>query len=126
MTKRTALEFPADEKIEIDLRKFTVRLTFHAARQLTVTVLEGDNAGFTDTVDYEAVPVRAEVVALSWRERIGSTIVHILDFANDETLTFVTPAGGGFFASIWKNYGRAAPSRSLVRAPIGEFICDFV
>jgi hypothetical protein len=90
------LAFPAGETIEIDLRQFTVRLEFHAARQLTVTVLTGDNAGFTDTVDYEAVAVRGDVVALSWQEHIGSTIVHIVDFANDKTLTFVTPARGGF------------------------------
>jgi hypothetical protein len=96
MTKHTPLAFPPGEAIEIDLRQFTVGLEFHAGRRLTVTVLEGDNAGFTDTVEYEAVAVRNDVVALSWQERIGSTIVHVVDFANGETLTFVTPAKGGF------------------------------
>ena len=109
MMKRTPLEFPSGETIEIDLRQFTVRLDFHAARRLTVTVLEGDNAGFTDTVDYEAKPVRPDVVALSWQENIGSTIVHIVDFVNGETLTFVTPAHGGFLRLSGKITSRSGP-----------------
>jgi hypothetical protein len=59
-------------------------------------------------VDYEAVPVRAEVVALSWQEHIGSTIVHILDLATGETLTFVTPARGGFLRLSGKITSRSA------------------
>jgi hypothetical protein len=33
---------------------------------------------------------------LSWREHIGSTIVHVLDFASLYAYTAVTPADGGF------------------------------
>lgn len=35
-------------------------------------------------------------MVLSWQEHIGSTIVHVLDFAQDHTLTYVTPEKGGF------------------------------
>jgi hypothetical protein len=67
----------------------------HAAR-LTVNVVEGENAGFRDTVGYQAIMVREDIVILSWQEHIGSTIVHVLDFANDRTRTYVTPEKGGF------------------------------
>jgi hypothetical protein len=96
MPKHPSIELRADHVIEIAFPRFTARMTFHAAQQLTIAVIKGDNAGFTDTIEYEAVIVCDEVVALSWQEHIGSTIVSILDLANSETLTFVTPAGGGF------------------------------
>src|SRR5438477_462824 len=72
----------------------TPRITVHSERRLTVEIVAGDNTGFTDTVDYEAVAVREGVVMLSWREHIGSTIVHVLDFVSGEAYTVVTPAKG--------------------------------
>jgi hypothetical protein len=51
---------------------------------------------FTDTVDYEAVPIRDGLVMLSWQEHIGSTIVHVLDPTSSRAHTAVTPASGGF------------------------------
>ena len=59
-------------------------------------IVAGDNLGFTDTVEYEAVAVRDDVVLLSWREHIGSTIVHVLDLSACQSYTAVTPASGGF------------------------------
>jgi hypothetical protein len=59
-------------------------------------VVAGDNLGFSDTVEYEAVTVRDDLVVLSWQEHIGSTIVHVLDYASGEAFTAVTSAKGGF------------------------------
>jgi hypothetical protein len=75
---------------------FKVHITFHEGQRLTVTVVEGENAGFSDTIEYQATAMRAGIVVLSWQEQIGSTIVHVLDFAQDLALTYVTPAKGGF------------------------------
>ncbi len=47
-------------------------------------------------VEYEAIAVRNGVVVLSWQERIGSTIVHVLDLLVNQAHTFVTPAKCGF------------------------------
>jgi hypothetical protein len=65
-------------------------------RHLTVHIVSGDNAGFSDTVEYEAVDVRDGLVMPSWQERIGSTIVHILDLTAGMAYTAVTPARGPF------------------------------
>ena len=65
-------------------------------RELTVEIIAGDNAGFSDTVEYEAVGVRDGLIVLSWQEHIGSTIVHVLDLIAGEAYTAVTPAKGGF------------------------------
>ena len=59
-------------------------------------IIAGDNVGFSDTVEYEATEVRHGLVILSWREHIGSTIVHVLDLTSGEAYTAVTPAKGGF------------------------------
>jgi hypothetical protein len=75
---------------------FTPRITVHPERELTVEIVAGENVGFSDTVEYEAVAVRDRLVILSWQEHIGSTIVHVLDFISGEAYTAVTPAKGGF------------------------------
>lgn len=59
-------------------------------------IVAGDGAGFSDTVDYQAVAVRDGLVFLSWQEHIGSTIVHTLDFVSREAFSAVTPAKGEF------------------------------
>jgi hypothetical protein len=82
--------------LEIEFAAFTPRITFNSERKLTVEIVAGDNAGFSDSVEYEAIAVRDGLVILSWQEHIGSTIVHILDFTSGTAYTAVTPAKGGF------------------------------
>ncbi len=82
--------------LEISFPTFTPRITIHSERELTVEIVAGDNIGFSDTVEYEAVAVRDGLVILSWQEHIGSTIVHVLDLTSGEAYTAVTPAKGGF------------------------------
>src|SRR4051794_8116303 len=82
--------------LEIGFPTFTPRITIHSERELTVEVIAGDNAGFVDTVEYEAVALRDGLAVLSWQEQIGSTIVHVLDFTCGTAYTAITPASGGF------------------------------
>ena len=57
--------------LEITFATFTPRITIRSERQLTVEIIAGDNIGFSDTVEYEAVAVRDGLVILSWQEHIG-------------------------------------------------------
>ncbi|MGZ6248949.1 MAG: MoaF-related domain-containing protein [Syntrophales bacterium] len=82
--------------LEISFPTFTPRITVHSERELTVEIVAGDNIGFSDTVEYEAVALRDGLVVLSWQEHIGSTIVHVLDLIAGQAYTAVTPAKGGF------------------------------
>jgi hypothetical protein len=93
---RAEFIFPANSELQIAFAPFKVKISFHDGRRLTVNVVEGENAGSADTVSYQAIMVREEIVALSWQEPIGTTIVHVLDFANDRSHTYITPAKGGF------------------------------
>jgi hypothetical protein len=86
----------AGHVLEIHFPTFTPRLTIRSERELTVEITSGDNAGFSDTVEYEAVAVRADLVMLSWREHIGSTIVQVLDLASGQAYAAVTSAKGDF------------------------------
>jgi hypothetical protein len=81
---------------EIRFPTFTPQITIHSELELTVEIIAGDNMGFSDTVEYEAVAIRDGLVVLSWQEHIGSTIVHILDFISAQAYTAVTPAKDGF------------------------------
>lgn len=96
MASQPNLPLRAGHVIEITFPPFTPRITVHSERQLTVEIVAGDNVGFSDTVDYEAVVLRDGLVLLSWQEHIGSTIVHVMDFVSGEAHTAVTPAKGGF------------------------------
>src|SRR4051812_28111299 len=81
---------------EITFPTFTPQITIHSERELTVEIIAGDNIGFSDTVEYEAVAIRDGLVVLSWQEHIGSTIIHVLDFISAQAHTAVTSAKGEF------------------------------
>ena len=95
MALQTTSPLRVGQVLEISFPTFTPRITIHSERELTVEIVAGDNIGFSDTVEYEAVAVRDGMVVLSWREHIGSTVVHVLDFTSGAAYTAVTPANGG-------------------------------
>jgi hypothetical protein len=78
--------------LEIKFKSFTPRITLHSGRELTVEIITGDNVGFSDTVEYEAVAVRDGLVIRSWREHIGRTIVQVLDLVAGWSYAVVTSA----------------------------------
>jgi len=96
MAAQTASPLPVGQVFEISFPTFTPRITIRSEQELTVEIVAGDNIGFCDTIEYEAVAVREGLIVLSWQEHIGSTIVHVLDFVADHAYTAVTPAKGGF------------------------------
>lgn len=89
-------QLPTDQTFEIAFATFTARITIRSDHELKVETVEDGKVTFSDTVDYEAVAIRDGLVFLSWREHIGSTIVHTLDFVSGDSYTAVTPAKGGF------------------------------
>ena len=83
--------------LKIIFGTFTPQITVHSERELTVEIIAGDGSvGFSDTVEYQAVTIRDDLVILSWQEHIGSTVVHVLDLSSSRAYTAVTPAKGGF------------------------------
>ncbi|WFP62640.1 hypothetical protein [Mesorhizobium sp. WSM4904] len=96
MALRSTSAIPVGQALKITFATFTARITIHSERELTVEIIAGDNAGFSDTVEYEAIAVRKDVVFLSWQEHIGSTIVHVLDLTSGQAYTAVTSAKGDF------------------------------
>jgi hypothetical protein len=96
VTSAGASDLRVGDVLEIAFPPFRPRITVNSERTLTVEILTGDNAGFSDTVDYDLRAVRDGVVVLSWQEHNGSTIVHVLDLLVNRAHTYVTPAKGGF------------------------------
>ena len=96
MASKITAPLRVGQVFEINFPTFTPRITIHSERELTVEIITGEDSGFSDTVEYEAVALRDGLVLLSWREHIGSTIVHVLDFSSGQAHTVVTPAKGGF------------------------------
>ena len=55
MSSRSVSPFRGGQVLEFKLPTFTPRITFDSERELTVEIVAGDNTGFFDTVEYEAV-----------------------------------------------------------------------
>jgi hypothetical protein len=96
MTSQPVPALLAGQVLTISFPAFTPQLTIHSESRLTVEIIAGEGAGFCDTVEYEAIAVRDDVIVLSWQEHIGSTIMHVLDLSSARAYTAVTPANGGF------------------------------
>jgi hypothetical protein len=102
MLDRTVIEptfahplwFPDGRVLVIRFPTFTPRITFHADGRLTIEIIEGENAGFRDTIPYQAALLRANLVVLSWQEQIGGTVVHVLDLDVGRTYSVVGRARG--------------------------------
>jgi len=82
MASQTASPLRAGQVLEITFPTFKPRITVGSDHELTVEIVAGENVGFSDTVEYEAVAIRDGLVMLSWQEHIGSTIVHVLDLVS--------------------------------------------
>jgi hypothetical protein len=83
--------------LKISFENFTPQITVHSERELTVEIIEGEGSvGFSDTVEYQAIAVRDDLIVLSWQEHIGSTIVHVLDLSSSTANTAITPVTGEF------------------------------
>jgi hypothetical protein len=96
MTSQIKSPLHAGQVLEVTFPTFTPRITIHSERELTVQIIAGDNAGFADRVEYEAVPLRDDLVMVSWQEHIGSTVVQVVDFKAKRSYTAVTPVKGPF------------------------------
>ena len=97
MTSKPAPAPLAGLVLKINFGTFIPQITVHSERELTVEIIAGEgSAGFSDTVEYQAVAVRDDLIVLSWQEHIGSTIVHVLDLSSSTAYTAITPATGEF------------------------------
>ena|SRR5437763_5341652 len=102
--------FPEGGTLVIRFATFTPRLTFHANNKLTVEIVDGENAGFRETLSYQAVLPRANLVVLSWQERLGGSAVHTLDLDIGRSYTVIAPAKGSLLRLEGKvEQGRAGP-----------------
>jgi hypothetical protein len=88
--------FRAGSAFRVLLPSFTVEIRFLEAQRLRLAVTDGEGAGFSDEVDYALETTDAGVTLLSWRERIGSCVVHVIDPDLSGTHVFVASADGRF------------------------------
>jgi len=80
VARQTTRPLPVRLVIEIGFPAFTPRITIRSERELTVEIVAGENVGFADSVEYEAVAIRDRLVMLSWQEHIGSTCMCSISF----------------------------------------------
>jgi hypothetical protein len=67
MASQPASPLVIGQVLEITFPTFTPRITLRSERELTVEIVAGDRVGFSDTVAYEAVAIRDDLVFLTGR-----------------------------------------------------------
>jgi MoaF-like len=95
VASQTSSPFRAGQVLEIPFPTFTPRITVLSERELTVQILRV-TTWVSPTLWIMRQSPFGSLVVLSWREHIGSTVVHVLDFVSGNAYTAVTPAKGEF------------------------------
>jgi hypothetical protein len=72
MALQTTSPLRIGQVFEISFPTFTPRITIHSERKLSVEIVAGGGAGFSDTVDYQAVAVREGLVFSHGRNTSGA------------------------------------------------------
>jgi hypothetical protein len=96
MLTAQAAQFSVGRTLEIEFDDFSPCIAFHPDQRLTVQITAGDNAGFSETVKYEAIWFSDSILVLSWVERLGNSVVHVLDLESADAYALVTTEKGGF------------------------------
>ncbi|WP_431957836.1 MoaF-related domain-containing protein [Nocardia lijiangensis] len=71
---------------------YVAALCYESQTRLTITVLEGADAGRCETVEIAMVELRPGLFFNTWREHGGTVVTQIADFPNGVVRTVVVPA----------------------------------
>lgn len=72
--------------------QFKVQLDFHSATSLTYTGVKPDGTlgDQPETVDITVEPIRDQLYLVTWKEQLGTTVVHLEDYKNNTIITNIT------------------------------------
>jgi len=94
-----AYQFPAvGHKYLVDFTaddgsgEFKVQLDFQSATSLTYTGVKPDGTlgDQSETVDITVEPIRDQLFLVTWKESLGTTVVHLEDYKNNTIITNIT------------------------------------
>ena len=76
-------------------RGFKVQLEFHSEVSLTYVGVKPDGTLDThlETVDITVEPIRDMLFLATWKEKLGTTVVHLEDYRNNTIITNITDPG---------------------------------
>jgi hypothetical protein len=79
--------------------EFRVQLDFTSDTSLTYSGVKPD--GSLDNSDVETVaitvePIRDQLFLVTWKEKLGTTVVHLEDYKNNTIITNITEPNGKF------------------------------
>jgi hypothetical protein len=88
---RYLVDFKADQ----GNGRFRVQLDFHSETSLTYTGVKSDGSlgENPETVDITVEPIRDLLFLVTWKEKLGTTVVHLEDYKNHTIITCVTDPG---------------------------------
>jgi hypothetical protein len=89
-----ATEIPVGFACVVRFPMFASRLTFLSRDQLQLHILDGADAGMTETVDYRVINLRPGLFVVAWQEPMG-TVVQVEDFAEGTVYSNITMVDQG-------------------------------
>ena len=75
--------------------RFKVQLDFHSEQSLTYTGVRPDGtlSENSETVDITVEPIRDLLFLVTWKEKLGTTVVHLEDYRLNTIITSITSPG---------------------------------
>lgn len=114
--------FPVGLEMDISYPDFQVSLTLVSETRLTFEIKDGPFAR-SETVAIEVIPLGNGLIAVSWQEGDGATVVHVQDYDRRVIHSFATLPDGRFLRmtgsfTITRPPNRASDDRAGRNAPL--------
>lgn len=77
-------------KFKVDFGVNVFELNFTSDREMTFTVLKGDDKGTSQTVAIDKTEIRPNVYMITWQEKNKATVTHVDDFEKETSYTNIT------------------------------------
>jgi hypothetical protein len=79
--------------------RFRVQLDFTSDTSLTYTGVKSNGSLDPDNVETVTItvePIRDQLFLVTWKEKLGTTVVHLEDYRNNTIITNITEPDGTF------------------------------
>ena len=83
-------------RFKVDFGQMAFQLHFESVTQMTFAQIWDETLGTPETVQTTMVEIRPDVYMVFWKEKSGTTVTHVEDFANETVYTNITLADPRF------------------------------
>lgn len=100
------MDYPIGQSWIFDIGVAQIEHRFEAPGRFRYRILTGERAGEQDSIAIDVQPIREALFLVSWKERDGSTVVHLEDFEHNTFHSCFTAPNG----ELHRFHGKMRPA----------------